>query len=95
MPPSKGRVMAFLTDAASGRPIPYAQVSASIDAPGKPSRSVKLTPSFGAEGFHYGADADLPGAARITVSIGPTTMQLGAGAPEGLRHPQRVTFDWK
>jgi hypothetical protein len=95
MPPAKGRVMVFLTDAASGQPIPYAEVSASIDGPGKPSRSVKLTPAFGSEGFHYGADADLPGAAQISVSIRPTTMQLGAGAPEGLKRPQRVTFDWK
>ena len=94
--PAVGHLLVFLADENSGQAIPYASVSAAIEVPGKPTRSVKLEPSFGPEGFHYGADVALPdGTSRIAVSIGPTTMRLGPGVPDGLKRPQRVTFDWK
>jgi mono/diheme cytochrome c family protein len=90
------RLLVFLTDSVSGQPIPYATVSARIEAPGRSAQMIKLVPSFGSDGFHYGADLAIPEASnRITLSIGATTMQLGRGAPEGLKRPQRVTFPRK
>jgi hypothetical protein len=51
---------------------------------------------LGPEGFHYGATVAVPeNTARITLSIGATTMQLGPGAPAGLKRAQTITFDWK
>ncbi len=94
--PAQGRLLAFITDPASGQPIPYVPVSARIEIPSKPAQTVTLRPSLGPDGFHYGADLAVPEATiRITLSLGATTMQLGAGAPEGLKRPQRVTFPWK
>ncbi len=91
-----GHLMAFVTDAASGQPIPYSSVKAKIEAPRSPARSVALAPMLGPEGFHYGAAVLLPeDTARVTLSIGATTMQLGAGAAPGLKRAQTVTFDWK
>ncbi len=44
---------------------------------------------------HYGVTVTLPaGTNRITLSIGPTTMRLDPGAPEGLKRAQTVAFDW-
>ena len=90
------RLLVFLADPASGDPIPYVPVSARIEAPGKPARQVKLSPSLGQEGFHYGAAVTLPaGTTRITLDIGPTTMRLDPSAPEGLKRTQSASFDWK
>lgn len=93
---AQGRLLVFLADRASGQPIPYAPVSATVEVSGKPAHTVKLSPWLGKEGFYYGADLMLPAeTSRIMLSIGPTTMQLGPGAPEGLRQAQTAAFDWK
>ena len=86
----------FLVDASSGAPIPYVPVSAKIDVAGKPAQTIKLSPSFGREGFYYDAAVTIPAEAkRITLTIGPTIMRLDQGAPEGLKRAQTVAFDWK
>jgi uncharacterized protein involved in high-affinity Fe2+ transport len=88
-------LLALVTDP-TGLPIPYLPVSATIEIPGKTAQTVKLAPSLGPDGFHYGADLAVPDATnRITLAIGATTMQLGPGAPEGLKRAQRVAFQWK
>ena len=92
----KGRLVAFIVDAASGQAIPYAPVTARIEAAGRPARTVKLAPAFGAEGFHYVADVTLPaGTRKVTVSVGPAALKLGAGAPAQLTRAQTIVFDWK
>jgi hypothetical protein len=95
-PLGKGRLVAFVADAASGQAIPYAPVTARIEAAGKPARTVKLAPAFGAEGFHYAADVTLPaGIRKVIVSVGPAALKVGAGAPAQLTRAQTIVFDWK
>jgi len=95
-PLGKGRLVAFVADAASGQAIPYAPVTARIEAAGTPARTVKLAPAFGAEGFHYVADVTLPaGIRKVTVSVGPAALKVGAGAPAQLTRAQTIVFDWK
>jgi len=92
----QGRLLVFLADAASGQPIPYVPVSARIETAGKPARTIKLAPSLGSPGFHYGAAVALPAeTSRIALSIGPATVDLGPGAPPGLKQARTVVFDWK
>jgi mono/diheme cytochrome c family protein len=94
--PVKPRLLVFLTDSATGQPIPYVPMSARIEAPRTAAQTVKLAPAWGPDGFHYGANLRLPEATnRITLSIGVATMQLGTGAPEGLKRPRSVAFGWK
>jgi len=96
MAPTSGRLLVFLTDPASGQPIPYTPVKARIEAPGQPAQTVTLAPMLGPEGFRQEAVVALrEGTSRITLSIGPATMKLGSTAPEGLKRLQRVAFDWK
>ena len=91
-----GHLMAFVTDAGSGQPIPYSAVKAKIESPKKPARTLSLAPMLGPEGFHYGVTVAVPDdTSRITLSIGATAMQLGPGAAPGLKRPETVTFDWK
>ena len=95
-PLGKGRLVAFIADAASGQAIPYAPVTARIEVAGKPARTVKLAPAFGAEGFHYVADVPLlAGTRKVTVSVGPAALKVGAGAPAQLTRAQTIVFDWK
>ncbi len=92
----KGRLLAFIADAASGQPVPYAPVTARIEAAGRTVRTVKLEPAFGAEGFHYVADVTLPvGTRKVTVSVGPAALKVGRGAPAQLTRAQSIVFDWK
>ena len=64
--------MVFVSDRATGEPVPYLPVSATIRAAGKPARTVKLSPMIGGQGFHYGVNVTVPdGAHTITVAIGP------------------------
>ena len=92
----KGRLVVFIADAASGQAIPYAPVTARIEAAGRPARTVKLEPAFGAEGFHYVADVTLPdGTRKVTVSVGPAALKVGAGAPAQLTRARTIVFDWK
>ena len=90
-----GHLMVFVSDATSGEPVPYLPVSAGIQAQGVPSRTVKLVPMMGGDGFHYGADATLPpGTQKIVLSIGATTMHV-MGADRGrFARAQTVAFEW-
>src|SRR5262249_43138803 len=51
--PAGGHLMAFITDATSGDTVPYLPVSAGIQVQGAPTRTVKLVPMMGNDGFHY------------------------------------------
>jgi mono/diheme cytochrome c family protein len=93
---AKARLLIFLADETSGGPVPYVPVSAKIDIAGKPALTVKLSPSFGREGFRYDAAVTIPAdTKRVTLTIGPATMRLDQGAPEGLKRTQTIAFDWK
>jgi hypothetical protein len=95
-PPAKGRLLAFITDAASGHPIPYVPVTARLDVAGKAGRPVKLAPAMGAEGFHYAADVALPGkTSKVTLALGAPALRLERGAPEHLARAHTVAFEWK
>jgi hypothetical protein len=90
------RLLAFVSDAVSGHAVPYAPVTARIEVPGKPVQTVKLAPTFGPEGFHYGATIPLAaGARKITVSVGPPAIKMDDGAPASLARPGRAVFEWK
>jgi len=92
---ASGHLMVFVSDATSGDAVPYLPVSAGIQARGVPSRTVKLVPMMGGDGFHYGADATLPpGTQKIVLSIGATTMHV-MGADRGrFARAQTVAFEW-
>ena len=87
--------MAFVSDATTGDAVPYLPISAGIQAQGVPTRTVKLVPMMGRDGFHYGADATLPsGTQKVVLSIGATTMPV-MGADRGrFAKAQIVSFDW-
>jgi hypothetical protein len=88
-------LVVFVLDAQSGEPVPYLPVSATIEATGRPHRTVQLSPTVGAGGFHYGADLTLLAeTTRITVSIGATTMRVMPGAGARLATPHRISFAW-
>ena len=94
--PAKGRIAVFLADAATGQAVPYAPVTARIEGEGRAPRTVTLMPAFGAEGFHYAADVTLPDRTRkVTVSVGPAALKVGAGAPAQITRTQTIVFDWK
>ena len=93
---ARPRLIAFIGDATSGQPVAYLPVSARIDAPGKPARTVTLAPAIGEQGPQYAADVTLaPETSRVTVRIGRPTVPLGPGAPAQLARPQTATFEWK
>ncbi len=92
---SAGHLMAFVTDADSGDPVPYLPVSAGVQSQGAATRVVKLAPMLGRDGFHYGADATLPaGTQRIVVTIGATTMRVMGADRARYARPQTIAFDW-
>jgi mono/diheme cytochrome c family protein len=92
---AKNHLMAFITDRQTGEPIPYLPVSASIAAAKQSPRRVKLAPMMGSQGFHYGADVTLPPqAAKVTLSIGPTTMRVMPSTAGRFLKPQQVSLDW-
>jgi hypothetical protein len=95
-PPGKGRLVAFISDAASGQPIPYAPVTARVEAAGKTGAPVTLGPAMGPEGFHYAGDVALPAdTSKVTLAIGPAALRLEPGAPAQLARAHTVAFDWK
>jgi hypothetical protein len=50
---------------------------------------------MGSQGFHYGADVTLPPqAAKVMLSIGPTTMRVMPSAAGRFVKPQQVSLDW-
>jgi len=89
-----GHLMVFVADRATGEPVPYLPVSATIRAAGKPARSVKLSPMVGGQGFHYGVNVALPaGAHTVTLTIGAVTIQLMASAKGRFAKPVTVVFE--
>lgn len=90
-----GHLMAFVSDAETGEPVPYLPVSAGVQIQGAPTRVVKLAPMVGPSGFHYGADATLPqGTQRIVLTIGATTVPVVGPDRTRYARPQTVAFDW-
>jgi mono/diheme cytochrome c family protein len=90
-----GHLMAFVSDATTGDTVPYLPISAGIQAQGVATRTVKLVPMMGRDGFHYGADAILPsGTQKIVLSIGATTMQVMGPERGRYARAQLVSFDW-
>ena len=86
--------MVFVSDRATGEPVPYLPVSATIRAAGKPARAVKLSPMVGGQGFHYGADVALPdGAHTITLTIGRPTVQVMTSARGRFAKPVTIVFE--
>ena len=89
-----GHLMVFVSDRATGEPVPYLPVRATIRASGKPAGAVKLSPMVGGQGFHYGANVTLPqGAHTITLTIGPAAMQVMASAKGRFAKPVTVVFE--
>jgi len=89
-----GHLMVFVSDRATGEPVPYLPVSATIRVSGKPARAVKLSPMVGGQGFHYGANVALPASAHtITLTLGPPTMQVMASARGRFAKPVTVVFE--
>jgi hypothetical protein len=91
----QNHLMAFITDDKTREPVPYLPVSATITTAKQSPRTVQLTPMMGDQGFHYGADVTLPPqTAKLTLSIGPTTMRIMSSAAERFIKPQQVSLDW-
>ncbi len=89
-----GHLMVFVVDRATGEPVPYLPVSATIRAAGKPARTVKLSPMIGGQGFHYGVNVTVPdGAHTITVAIGPLGIQAMPSAKGRFAKPLTVVFE--
>ncbi len=89
-----GHLMVFIADRATGEPVPYLPVSATVSAPGKPARRVALAPMVGGQGFHYGVNVALPGGAHtITLTIGPVAMPVMPSAKGRFAKPVTVVFE--
>ena len=89
-----GHLMVFVLDRATGEPVPYLPVSATIRAADKPARRVNLAPMVGGQGFHYGANVTLPdGAHTITLRIGPVAVQAMPAVKGRFAKPATVVFD--
>ena len=68
--------MVLVTDLATGEPLPYLPISATIHTDKAAPRTVNLVPMMGGKGFHYGADVTLAAATtKITVAIGKPTLR--------------------
>jgi hypothetical protein len=93
--PKPAHLMAFISDLMTGQPVPYLPVTLTIPSPPQAVRTVKLIPTMGGEGFHYAAEVTLPQQpTTVTLSIGPTSMQVGPSAAGRYRQPQEVSFHW-
>ena len=92
---AQNHLMAFITDGKTTEPVPYLPVSVTIVTAKQSPRTVQLAPMMGGQGFHYGADVTLPPqAAKVTLSIGPTTMRLMPSVAERFVKLQQVSLDW-
>ena len=90
-----GHLMAFVTDAITGEPVPYLPVSVVMTAPRMPPRTVRLVPMVGDEGFHYGTDVTMPpGTTRLTLSVGAASLKTTGAAAGRFGKPVTVSFDW-
>jgi mono/diheme cytochrome c family protein len=92
---AQNHLMVFITDGKTREPVPYLPVSVTIATAKQSPRTVRLAPMMGSQGFHYGSDVTLPPrAAKVTLSIGPTTMRVMPSAARPFVKPQRVSLDW-
>lgn len=90
-----GHLMAFALDRASGEPVPYLPVSATVEAAGQAPRTVRLQPTLDDHGFHYGADVTLPhGTRKITLAIGPATLRTAGSAKGRFATALTAPFEW-
>jgi hypothetical protein len=70
-----------LFDAESGEKLPYATVKARFKADNSDGPEKVLLPSYGAEGFHYGANLAARSPLRVQVTIEPPALsRVGEGA---------------
>jgi len=93
--PSAGHLMAFVTDAATGEPVPYLPVSVVISAAKAAPRTVRLAPMVGDDGFHYGADVTIPqGTTKLTMNVGVAALKTTGAASGRFGKPVTVSFDW-
>jgi hypothetical protein len=91
-----GRLVAVVTDLASGQPVPYLPVRAVIETPGKPAIALTLGPRLGPEGFRYEGAVALPAETRrIEVSVGASTARLLGGEPGAFARPEHLSFAWR
>jgi uncharacterized protein involved in high-affinity Fe2+ transport len=87
--------MAFVTDAATGEPVPYLPVSVVISAAKAAPRTVRLAPMVGDDGFHYGADVTIPqGTTKLTMNVGVAALKTTGAASGRFGKPVTVSFDW-
>jgi mono/diheme cytochrome c family protein len=90
-----GHLMAFVTDASTGEPVPYLPVKAIIVAGKAAPRTIRLAPMLGGSGFHYGADVTLPDAIdKLTLSLGAASVKTMGEAASRFGKPVTVSFDW-
>jgi uncharacterized protein involved in high-affinity Fe2+ transport len=94
--PPAGRLRVFVTDRESDEAVPYLPVTASVEAVRRPTERLRLGPKMDEQGFHYGLEITLPPRTqKITVAIGPTTMQLAGPVKGRFTQPVSVVFDWE
>ena len=88
-------LMVFVSDTTLGEPVPYLPVTATIHAGGAAPRVVRLRPTLGGKGFHYGADVTLPAATtKITVAVGKPALRLMPAAAARFARGAEVSFEW-
>jgi len=94
--PTHGRLSVFVTDREFDEPVPYLPVTAAVQAGRRPTERLRLAPRMDEQGFHYGLDLTLPPRTqKITLSIGPTTMQLAGSAKGKFTQAVSAVFDWE
>jgi mono/diheme cytochrome c family protein len=90
-----GHLRAFVRDREDDEPVPYLPLSATIEAAGQPSRTLRLEPMQDDHGFHYGADVALPERTRkITLAIGAARLRTAGAAGARLTTPVTTVFEW-
>jgi mono/diheme cytochrome c family protein len=90
-----GHLMAFVTDTATGEPVPYLPISVVITARTVAPRTVRLVPMVGGDGFHYGADVTIPqGTTKLTLNVGAAGLKTIGAAAGRFGKPVTVSFDW-
>jgi uncharacterized protein involved in high-affinity Fe2+ transport len=95
-PAPAGHLVVLVNDLATGEPVPYLPIRATIHADKAAPRTVSLGPMVGNQGFHYGADVSLPAATtKITVTIGKPTMRVMSSASGRFARTEAVSFDWQ
>ena len=91
-----GHLMVFVTDTATGEPVPYLPVSAAIRSVESARRTVRLRPMIGGAGFHYGADVTLPDdTVEITLTLGASTLTTMGAAAGRFGKPVTLSVDWE